>query len=110
MIDFRGGLKYRTLDLEELAAVKADLRKSAKRFRSNGRHGNPDGLFDFLEDVGDFFSNVANDIYDVAVVVVETFSEGVKATIHFLEDRIRNVWEGDLDGSQRSRQYRDHGI
>lgn len=92
VIDFRGGLKHRTLDLEELAAVKADLRKSAKRRGSDGRHGNPDGFFDFIEDVGDVFSNVANEIYDVTVVVAETVSEGVKATIHFLEETLRNVW------------------
>jgi hypothetical protein len=96
MIDFRGGLKHRTLDPEELAAVKADLRKSAKRVGSDGRHGNPDGFFDFIEDVGDVFSNVANEIYDVGVVFVETAAEGVKATLYFLEQTIENVWEGIL--------------
>jgi hypothetical protein len=40
--------------------------------------------------------NVANEIYDVTVVVVETVSEGVKATIHFLEETLQNVWEDIL--------------
>jgi hypothetical protein len=71
-----------------LRPLKADLRKSAKRRGSDGRHGNPDGFFDFIEDVGDVFSNVANEIYDVTVVVVETVSEGVKATIYFLEETL----------------------
>lgn len=96
IIDFRGGLKHRTLNAEELTAVKADLRKSAKRVGSDGRHGAPDGFFDFIEDVGDFFSNVANAVYDVAVVVIETVAEGVKATLHFLEETVMNVWEGVL--------------
>jgi len=76
--------RFRMLSAEEAQALLAEKRASLPK---------PMGMFDWLEDVGDFIEGVAQDIVSVVDTVITTVSDGIQAAITFVVDGVTYLFE-----------------
>jgi hypothetical protein len=83
-----GGVRYEELSADGAAALIAEWRASMPSVT---------GVFDWIDDVGDFLAGVVDGIIDVVDYVVTTVADGVKAVIQCVIDGVNYVFEAIVD-------------
>lgn len=87
-----GGLVFTDLSADTAQGTLMFLRSSAISA----------GIFDWLEDIGDFISGVAQGIIEVVDYVISKVTAGIQAAFHFIVDGVTYLFETLIDTVEKA--------